>query len=170
MRSPFPADMQLAVTLYYLSDEGRLRRTANAFGLSCPCVSKIIRRVTDVITVHLWPVKEKVKNFFSSYYIPQSLGAIDCTNIDIKQPTLNPTDYINCKSRFSLNIQACCDYRYCFMDVVVKWPGSVHDALILLCAACWSHIISPCKRRILIMKNQLEFLYLATQLILCHHT
>ena len=146
--------MQLAVTLYYLSDEGCLRRTTNAFGLSHPCVSKIIRRVTHVITVHLGPeliqlsvtedaVKEKVKNFFSSYYIPQCLGAIDCTHIDIEQPTLNPTDYINYKSRFSLNIRACCDYRYCFMDVMVKWPESVHDARIFanstLCSMLKSH-------------------------------
>ena len=39
MRSPVEVERQVAVTLYYLSDEGRLRKTANAFGLSRSCVS-----------------------------------------------------------------------------------------------------------------------------------
>ena len=31
MRSPVEVERQVALTLYYLSDEGRLRKTANAF-------------------------------------------------------------------------------------------------------------------------------------------
>lgn len=50
MRSPVEVERQVALTLYYLSDEGRLRKTANAFGLSRPCVSLVIRRVTRAIT------------------------------------------------------------------------------------------------------------------------
>ncbi len=38
MRSPVDVEKQVALTLYYLSDEGRLRKTANAFGLSRSCV------------------------------------------------------------------------------------------------------------------------------------
>ena len=33
MRAPVDVERQVALTLNYLSDEGRLRKTANAFGL-----------------------------------------------------------------------------------------------------------------------------------------
>lgn len=36
MRTPVSVEKQVAITLYYLSDEGRLRKTANAFGVSRP--------------------------------------------------------------------------------------------------------------------------------------
>ena len=39
MRTPVSVETQIAVTLYYLSDEGRLRKVANAFGLSRACCS-----------------------------------------------------------------------------------------------------------------------------------
>ena len=68
-------------------------------------------------------VKEKVSKFYDTL-VPQRLGAIDGTHIEIKQPLFNSLGYINRKSCFSLNIQALYD-RCCFMDVVVEWPGTV---------------------------------------------
>ena len=55
MRNPVSVETQVAVVLYYLSDEGRLRKVANAFGLSRASCSIIIRQVSWAITTHLGP-------------------------------------------------------------------------------------------------------------------
>ena len=55
MREPVSVETQLAVTLYYLLDEGRLRKVANAFGLSRSCCSIIVSRVSLAITKHMGP-------------------------------------------------------------------------------------------------------------------
>ena len=78
MRLPVDVERQVASTLYYLSNEGRIRKTANAFGLSRSVISNIIRRVCIAITVHLGSkyiklrfkeaeVKELVSKFYKRF-------------------------------------------------------------------------------------------------------
>ena len=161
LRKPISVQKKVAVTLYYLSDGGRLRKTANAFGLAVSTVSVIIKTVTHVISTHLasiyiklptseQEVQASAANFFKRFGFPQCLGAVDGTHIPILKPNENPTAYINRKGYHSLNVQACVDYRYCFFDVVVKWPGSVHDARVFGNSAInmkfRNGVISPCKK------------------------
>ena len=55
MRAPIETVKKVALTLYYLSDEGRLRKNANAFGISRSTVSIIVRQVCKAIAIHLGP-------------------------------------------------------------------------------------------------------------------
>ena len=132
------AEKQVAITLYYLADEGRYRKVANAFSVSRSSVSLTVRNVCYVITNELGPkfirpsktedVELAADKFKEKHGFLQCIGAIDGTHIFIGRPENNPTDFLHRKNRYSFNIKAICDYKYCFTDVAVKWPGIVYDA------------------------------------------
>ena len=65
------------------------------------------------------------------------IGAIDGTHIPIKSPGGNDAElYRNRKGYFSLNVQAIVDSTCKFTDIVVRWPGSTHDATIFNSQIC----------------------------------
>lgn len=141
MKAAVSVETQVAATLYYLSDGGRMRKKANAFGLASCTIYRIVKRVTTAISTELsgiympLPKTENevwgsAANFYKQHGFSQCIGAVDGTHIAIRKPEENGTDYINRKGFFSFNVQACVDYKYCFFDLVIKWPGSVHDARV----------------------------------------
>ena len=158
MRNPISVERHVASTLYYLQDEGRLRKVANSFGMGRSTTSAKVREVCRVITEKLGPkyiklphtpdeVERLAAAFYKEHDFPQCIGAIDGTHKPIKQPVENGADFINRKDFCSLNVQAVCDYSYRFMDVVVRWPGSVHDARVFpnstLCSKLKDGTIPP---------------------------
>ena len=53
-------------------------------------------------------------------------GAVDGTHIPGMAPSQNHKEYVNHKGQHSI-----VDCYYLFHNIVVDWPGSVHDARVL---------------------------------------
>lgn len=151
------------MTLYYLADEGRQTKVANAFGVSRTLVSITIRRVCTAIAslsseLIKFPtteeeVQDAVVNFSDKYHIPQCLGAIDGTHVPIRRPSSDSQAYMNRKGWYSYNVQATADHKFCFTSVTIKWPGSMHDASVFQASALNKALtdgtIPACPRHIL---------------------
>ena len=93
-------EKQLAMTLYFLKDQGSLRMTANTFGVAVCTLSVVLRKVCALITRELGPryislptTEEEMdqlrKSMEDKFGFPQAFASIDGTHIPIKQPTEN---------------------------------------------------------------------------------
>ncbi|KAH7939292.1 hypothetical protein HPB52_010135 [Rhipicephalus sanguineus] len=72
-----------------------------------------------------------MRKFYEIGGFPGVAGCIDCTHIRIKSPGgPNAEVYRNRKGYFSINVQAITGPQLQFLDVVIGWPGSVHDSRI----------------------------------------
>lgn len=136
-RVPVSVETQIAATLYYQSDGRRMRKT----GIVTPTISCIVRQVTQEISKELSnlytkapeiekEVEEAGQGFLQNHGFPQCIGAVDETHVPITKPKENATDFINRKGFFSLNVEACVDCKYMFVDTVIKWSGSVHGSRV----------------------------------------
>jgi len=71
-------------------------------------------------------------DFLHNFNVPNCVGLIDCTHIRILQPNRadHPMEYYNRKKYFSVNAQIVCDSWGKVTNLLVQWPGSVHDSRI----------------------------------------
>ena len=73
----------------------------------------------------------EIKQGFHDYSgFPGCIGAIDGTQIAIKAPVKDEEVFVCRKGYHSINTQIICDVNNIIMDVIVNWPGSVHDSTI----------------------------------------
>ena len=145
-RSPQGGDVlsvekQVALTLYFLKDQGAFSMTANTFGVAINTASTVVRKVCDTTAqvMGLQYIKlpqnnremsNLVRGMENKYGFPQGFGCIDGTHIAIMQPLENPHDYFSYKQKYTINVQAVCDWKGIFIAVEAKWPGSVHDGRV----------------------------------------
>ena len=75
MREPISPETQVAATLYYLSDAGCMRKTANSFGIGKSTVSCIVKNITEMICEN--EVKFLTYCFEKVHSFPQCLGVVN---------------------------------------------------------------------------------------------
>ncbi len=139
MRSAIPLKRQLALTLYFFASTAEYRTIGNLFGVSASFVCLCVRVVCHAITKPLakfinFPkgnqLLEVIEGYEKTWGFPMCAGATDGTHIPILAPSESHAQHINRKGYHSILMQAVVDCNYLYRDVVIGWPGSVHDARV----------------------------------------
>ena len=140
MQNAVPAKRRLAITLYFLASTAEYKTIANLFGVSaafvCICVNEVCQAVRKRLpTVVSFPEGENllqiIRRYEENWGFPMCAGAVDGTYIPVLAPSQSHIDYVNRQGQHSIVMQAIVDCYYLFRDIVVGWPGSVHDAHVL---------------------------------------
>ncbi|XP_071092733.1 uncharacterized protein [Haliotis cracherodii] len=137
---PIELDHKLAIAVYWLASSAEFRTIANLFGVSKSTVHKCVHEICNVIPENLlekyvkFPKDEDLKfvisGFEQTWGFPNCAGALDGTHIPVIAPTTAHGDYLNRKGYYSIILQALCDHQYIIRDVIVGWPGRVHNARV----------------------------------------
>ncbi|KAM7297958.1 putative nuclease HARBI1 [Ixodes scapularis] len=111
------------------------------WGVHKSTVCRVVKRVTHAIAALArdfisFPTTEAERRtvsegFYSMQGFPGVVGAIDCTHVPIQSPGGDHAElYRNRAGYFSINVQTVSDHQLCIRNIVVRWPGSVHDSTI----------------------------------------
>jgi len=135
-----PPETQVVAALQFYSSGSFQWVLGHSMNLSQSSVSRVIDGVTDSLCklagkTITFPVSQNKlaankQAFHSIAGFPNVIGAIDCTHVPIKSPSINEDAFVNRKGIHTINVQAVCDAEMKILDVVAKWPGSAHDSFI----------------------------------------
>ena len=136
-----PVSMQVTLALRFYATGSFQSVIADSNGVSAMSVSRSVTLVSEALTnraktyikmptnpIALRNIKQK---FYELNRFPNVIGAIDGTFIPIKAPFDDEPLYVTRKGFHAINVQAVCSASNMFLNLVVKWPGSTHDAHIL---------------------------------------
>lgn len=137
-----PASLQCLCALRFFATGQLQDDSADVFGFSQPTISKIVKSVAAALASKAKDVirfpksvarqREIKEGFFDEERcrIPNVIGLIDGSLIGIKTPSTDEESFVSRKGGHAINVQGICDHQMKFTNVVVKWPGSTHDAFM----------------------------------------
>lgn len=140
---PVTPETKVLITLRYLATGKMQLCSGDDLGPSQQTVSRVITETlsalsSNEILMHFlkFPITlnechRKAVDFQQIAGFPGVIGAIDGTHIRIIAPKEFEAEYVNRKRYHSINVQVVFDATYRILDIVARWPGSVHDARIL---------------------------------------
>ena len=133
--------LKILVGLRYLATGSFQNVVADTIRISQPTVSRTFSSFLNSIQrlsprLIKWPTQMEQtatrNHFFENFTLPNVVGCIDCTHIQIRAPEQEEeAAYVNRMSYHSINVQAVCDENSIFINLVANKPGSFHDSTIL---------------------------------------
>ncbi|XP_034036877.1 putative nuclease HARBI1 [Thalassophryne amazonica] len=135
-----PVSLQVLSTLGFLATGVFQREIANRSGITQSTMSRILPHVLagirDLAPCYIrFPYNNAEqavikRDFHELADFPNVIGAIDCTHVRLRPPSVNDYAYVNRKNYHSINVQLICDAHMRLVNVVARWLGSTHDAYI----------------------------------------
>ncbi|XP_060585142.1 putative nuclease HARBI1 [Ruditapes philippinarum] len=133
--------LQILIALRYYATGSFQSVIADAHGVKINSVSRSIHYVSRELSLRLsryvnFPdgrtqQLDDIKDGFHNIAgFPNVLGAVDGTFVPIIAQTEDEHLYVTRKGFHAINMQGICDSQNIFLNVVVCWPGSSHDAFV----------------------------------------
>lgn len=136
-----PVSVQVLSTLGFLATDSFQREIGDRSGISQPTLSRtmpaVLRAINSLAARFIqFPYEDAQQTvikmaFYEIADFPNVIGAIDCTHVRLKPPSVDDYVYVNGKRYHSINVQIICDANMSLLNMVARWPGGTHDSLIL---------------------------------------
>ncbi|XP_019771122.2 putative nuclease HARBI1 isoform X1 [Dendroctonus ponderosae] len=128
------------------------RDVADRFRIAISTLRKIVQRMTYFLSnlapeIITWPTSDerrRIRSQFSLNGFPGVVGVIDGSHVRIDKPSEDPDCYLNRNGFYSLQFQIVCDHRGKIRDVIIGFPGSVHDSRVFRASPLSENLIAKC--------------------------
>ncbi|KAJ3602710.1 hypothetical protein NHX12_030459 [Muraenolepis orangiensis] len=137
---PLSPEIQLLAALRYYAVGSFLEVVGDGYGLSKTSVWRCVEAVTNLLLGHandyirLPSTRQEIMEVHQGFYaiagIPRVIGLVDGTLIPIANPSMRDQAFISRKGYAAINVQVVVDSMGVFLDLVARWPGSIHDSFL----------------------------------------